>query len=330
MAARLITVFGGSGFIGRYIVKDLVAAGHRVRVAVRRPNRALFLRPMGDVGQVVPVQANIRDDASVAAVLSGAEAVVNAVGTYRQRGRQTYGGVHIEGARRIAAAAAAAGASRLVHISGIGSDGASPSAYVRSKAAGEAAVREGFAGATIVRCSVVFGREDSVLNRLAALSRLSPVMPLFGGPPRGAGASRIQPVYVGDVAAATARILDDGATAGRTFALGGPQVMTYRELVEIVLRETGRRRVLAPLPFAVARTLARILEIVLPVSPISRDEVVLLEADNVVGAGVPGFAELGIEPAAVSAIAPGYLRRFRRGSSAAGAGVGGLGRPRQT
>ena len=322
MASQLITVFGGSGFIGRYIVRNLVAASHRVRVAVRSPNRAPFLRPMGDVGQVVPVQVNIRDDVSVAAAVSGADAVVNAVGTYRQRGKQTYQAVHVEGAGRIATTAAAAGVSRLVHISGIGTDDESPSAYIRSKTAGEAAVREGFAGVTIVRCSVVFGPEDGVLNRLAALSRLSPVMPLFGNSPMDAGSSRIQPVYVGDVAEAVRHILADDATAGQTFELGGPQVMTYRKLVETVLHEVGRRRILAPLPFGIAKAIAGILEVVLPVSPISRDELILLETDNVIGEGVPGFADLGIEPTALGAIAPSYLRRFRRGSGAAGVTAG--------
>ena len=317
MASRLVTVFGGSGFIGRYIVANLVAAGHRVRVAVRRPNRALFVRPMGDVGQAVPMRVDVRDASSVAAALAGADAAVNAVGTYRQRGRQTYQAIHVAGARHIAAAAAASGVARLVHVSGIGSDASSPSAYVRSKAAGEAAVREGFAGATIVRASVVFGREDGVLNRLAALARLSPAMPLFGSPPRAAGGSRIQPVYVGDIARAVGRILADGTTAGRTFELGGPQVMTYREVVETVLAEIGRRRLLVPLPFGIAKTAARILESVLPAAPLSRDELILLEGDNVVGADAAGFADLGIAPTAMAAIAPSYLRRFRRGSTAA-------------
>ena len=322
MASELITVFGGSGFIGRYIVKNLVAAGNRVRVAVRNPNQALFLRPMGDVGQVVPVQANIRDDASVAAAVSGADAVVSTVGTYRQRGKQTYQAVHVEGARRIAAAATETGAKRLVHVSGIGTDSDSPSRYVRSKTAGEAAIRENFSGATIVRCSVVFGREDSVLNRLAALSRLSPVIPLFGNTPMDAGSSKTQPVYVGDIAEAVRCILAEESTAGQVFELGGPQVMTYRELVETVLREADRRRILVPLPFGVAKAMASILEVVLPISPISRDEVILLEADNIVREGVPGFADLDIEPTALSAIAPGYLRRFRRGSAAAGVTAG--------
>lgn len=322
MANRLVTVFGGSGFIGRYIVKNLVAAGDRVRVAVRNPNQAMFLRPMGDVGQVVPMQANIRDDASVAAAIAGADAVVNAVGTYRQSGKQTYDNVHVAGAQRIAEAATANGVARLVHISGIGTDAGSPSAYVRSKAAGEAATRTGFAATTTVRCSVVFGREDSILNRLAALARLSPVMPLFGNLPTDAGSSKLQPVYVVDVAAAVRQILDDETSAGGTYELGGPRIMTYRELVETVLREAGRRRILAPLPFAVAKTMASVLETVLPVSPITRDEIILLEADNIVSEDAPGFADLGIEPTSLETVAPSYLRRFRRGSSAASVTAG--------
>jgi len=319
MADRLVTVFGGSGFIGRYIVKNLVAAGNRVRVAVRNPNQAMFLRPMGDVGQVVPMQANIRDDGSVAAAVAGADAVVNAVGTYRQRGRQTFHNVHVDGARRIADAAKANRVSRLIHISGIGTDTDSPSAYVRSKTAGEEAVRGGFPGATIVRCSVVFGQEDSVLNRLAALARLSPVMPLFGNSPTDAGSSKLQPVYVVDVAEAIGRILGDEASASTTFELGGPRVMTYRELVETVLQEAGRNRLLVPLPFAIAKPLAGVVEMVLPVSPVTRDEIILLESDNVVASDAPCFADLGIEPTSLETVAPTYLRRFRRGSSAASA-----------
>ena len=322
MADRLVTVFGGSGFIGRYVVRSLVAAGNRVRVAVRNPNQATFVRPMGDVGQVVPMQANIRDDASVAAAVSGAHAVVNAVGTYRQRGKQSYKAVHVDGARRIAAAARAAGAERFVHISGIGAATDSASAYVRSKADGEAAVQDAFSDATIVRCSVVFGQEDSALNRLAALSRLSPVLPLFGNSPFDAGSTRLQPVYVADVARAVQRIIEDPATKAQTFEFGGPRIMTYRELVETVLQEAGRRRILMPLPFGIAKTVARVLEVMLPVSPITRDEVILLESDNVVSEGMPGFADLGIEPTALETVAPSYLRRFRRGSGAASAAAG--------
>ncbi len=322
MADRLVTVFGGSGFVGRYIVRNLVAGGNRVRVAVRNPNQALFLRPMGDVGQVVPMQANVRDDSSVAAAVAGADAVVNAVGTYRQRGRQTYDNIHVGGARRIAEAAKVHGVARLVHISGIGTDADSPSAFVRSKAAGEEAIREGFPGATIVRCSVVFGQEDSVLNRLAAVARFSPVMPLFGNLPADAGSSKLQPVYVVDVADAVGRMLDDQSAEMRTFELGGPRIVTYRELVEFVLHEAGRNRILAPLPFAIAKALAGVLDVVLPVSPLTRDEVVLLESDNVVGVGAPSFADLGIEPTSLETVAPSYLRRFRRGSSAASATAG--------
>ena len=318
MAERLITVFGGSGFIGRYIVNSLVAAGDRVRVAVRNPNQAMFLRPMGDVGQVVPVQANIRDDNSVAAAVSGADAVVNAVGTYRQRGKQTYRAVHVDGARRIAALATANGAKQFVHISGIGTDTDSPSAYVRSKTEGETTVREAFPDSTIVRCSVVFGQEDSVLNRLAAVARLSPVMPLFGNSPLDAGSSKLQPVYVVDVANAVRKILSDDTAKALTFELGGPQIVTYRDLVETVLREADRNRVLAPMPFGIAKMIAGVLEAVLPVSPLTRDEIILLETDNVVSESALSFADLGIAPTSLETVVPSYLRRFRRGSAAAG------------
>jgi NADH dehydrogenase len=334
MADRLVTVFGGSGFIGRYLVKRLAERGDQVRVAVRDPDGALFLKPMGEVGQIVPVQANLRDDRSVAAAVEGADAVVNLVGILYERGKQTFEAVHRDGAARAAAAAAKAGATRFVQMSALGASLGSPSRYAWSKAAGEAAVRQAFPGAAIVRPSVVFGPEDDFFNRFAALARLSPALPIFGAwPPRiarsrdggleielfGSGGTRFQPVYVGDVAAAMARLLDDPETAGKTYQLGGPRVYTFKELMELVLAETGRRRVLVPLPFWVADLQATVLQL-LPVPPLTRDQVRLLQRDNVVDREALTLADLGITPTAVEAVVSTYLTRFRPAGRHRGAG----------
>ena len=306
MAGRVITVFGGSGFIGRYLVKQLAAEGARVRVAVREPAAAGFLRTMGDVGQVAPIQANVGDDGSVAAAVAGAEAVVNLVGILFERGRRSFAAVHAEGAGRIAAAAAAAGARRLVHVSAIGAALDSPSAYARSKAQGESAVRAAFAQATIVRPSVVFGPEDDFFNRFAALARLAPALPLFDG-----GATRFQPVYVGDVAQALARVIEMAESAGQTYELGGPRVYTYREIMELILAETRRRRALIPVPLAAARPLAALMEL-LPSPPLTRDQLVQLGRDNVVSERALGLADLGVTARAAEPIVATYLRRYRR------------------
>jgi len=301
-----ITVFGGSGFLGRHLVKRLAEGGAALRVAVRYPEAASFLKPMGEVGQIVPLQANLRDEASVARAVAGADAVVNLVGILYQRGAQRFQAVHAEGAARAARAAAEAGAKRFVQVSAIGADAASPAQYGRTKAAGEAAVAEAFAGATIVRPSIVFGPEDDFFNRFAALARVLPALPLIGF-----GRTRFQPVYVGDVAEAIARILDDPATAGRTYELGGPRVYSFADLMALVLRETGRRRLLVPLPYALAKLQASFLEL-LPVPPLTRDQVELLKRDNVVAEGALGLSDLGVEPTAVDAILPTYLARYRR------------------
>jgi NADH dehydrogenase len=325
MADRLVTVFGGSGFIGRYLVKRLAEAGDRVRVAVRDPDAALFLKPMGEVGQIAPVQANLRDDRSVAAAVEGADAVVNLVGILYERGKQSFVAVHRDGAARAAAAAAKAGAKRFVQMSALGASLAAPSRYAWSKAAGEAAVRQAFPGAAIVRPSVVFGPEDDFFNRFAALARLAPALPVYGAwPPRiawhpehgltvelfGGGGTRFQPVYVGDVAEAMLRILDDPSTAGKTYELGGPRIYTFKELLALVLRETRRRRCLVPLPFWVADLQARFLQL-LPVPPLTRDQVKLLQRDNVVDPNALKLEDLGITPAAAEDVVPTYLDRFR-------------------
>ncbi len=307
MAARVITVFGGSGFIGRYLVQRLARRGWVIRVAVRHPDAALFLKPMGDVGQVTPIAASLRHQGSVQAAVAGADAVVNLVGILYQRGPQRFDAIHAEGARTVAEAAAAAGARRLVQMSALGADAASPAEYARSKAAGEAAAAAAFPGATIVRPSVVFGPEDGFFNRFAAMARFSPVLPLIGG-----GTTRFQPVYVGDVAEAMARMLDDDGTRGRSYELGGPQVYSFKELLELTLAAIGRRRLLLPLPFWAASLQAALLEL-LPTPPLTRDQVRLLRHDNVVTQGAPGLAELGITPTAAELIIPTYLDIYRIG-----------------
>ena len=312
MAMPTATVFGGSGFVGRYVVGELARLGYRVRVAVRRPDRALFLKPMGDVGQVTPMAANIRDDASVAEAVAGADAAVNLVGVLYEAGAQSFSAVHAEGAGRIARAAAAAGLARMVHVSAIGAAPGSPAEYARSKAAGEDAVRAGFPGAAVVRPSIVFGAEDDFFNRFAWIARLAPALPLIGG-----GETRFQPVYVGDVAAGIARILEDGATAGRTYELGGPAVLSFRELMEYMLARIGRRRLLLPVPGALAMLPARLMELS-PLPPLlTRDQIRMLAADNVAAADAPGLAELGILPTPLDAVAPAYLARYRRAGRAA-------------
>lgn len=304
-AGSLITVFGGSGFLGRHIVHALARRGYRVRVAVRRPNDAQFLRPMGVVGQVEPVQANIRDDASVRAAIEGADAVVNLVGILHETGRQTFEAVQAEGAARIARAAKNAGIARFVHVSAIGADAGSASAYARSKAAGEAAVRAVFPEATILRPSLVFGPDDGLFNRFAAMARLAPALPLIGG-----GHTRFQPVYVGDVADAIMAAL--AGPGGGTYELGGPEVVTFREILELMMHHTGIRRPLVPVPWWVARLKGAMLQC-LPSPPLTLDQVRMLERDNVVAPGAKGLADLGITPTPMAVVLPGYLERFRPG-----------------
>ena len=308
MSTPTATVFGGSGFVGRYTVGELARRGYRVRVAVRRPDRALFLKPMGDVGQITPVAANIRDDASVAAAVEGADAAINLVGVLYEAGAQRFHAVHADGAGRIARAAAAAGVERMVHVSAIGAAPDSPAAYARSKAAGEEAVRNAFPGAAVVRPSIVFGIEDDFLNRFAWIARLAPALPLIGG-----GNTRFQPVYVGDVAAGIARIVEDHRTAGGIYELGGPEVYSFRELMETLLRLIGRRRPLLPVPGILAMLPAGLMELS-PFPPLlTRDQVRMLACDNVAAGDVPGLKDLGLAPTPLEAVAPGYLARYRRG-----------------
>jgi NADH dehydrogenase len=316
---RLATVCGGSGFLGRHIVRALARRGWRVRPAVRRPDLAAFLRTMGVVGQIEPVQANLRYPASIAAALEGAEMVVNAAGVQAESGAQTYEAVHVEGAAALARAAAAAGVETYAHISGIGADAKSASAYIASKGRGEAVTLEAFPDATILRPSVVFGPEDDFFNRFGALSRFLPVIPLFGG-----GKTRLQPVYAGDVARAAAAALAGEAKPGTIYELGGPQVMTLREAAELALRTVDRRRLLLGLPLPLSRMIASTTSFAAKATfgrfprPLttSRDQVDLLAYDNVVSAEAEAelrvFRGLGIAPQAPDATIPAYLVRFRR------------------
>ena len=311
MSEKLVTVFGGSGFVGRHLVRRLAKDGYRIRVAVRRPAEGYILYPMGDVGQIAVLKCDIRDQAQVAAAVAQADAVINLVGILRQGGGQTFDGVHVEGAKTIATAAAAAGVKRLVQMSAIGADAEAPSHYARSKAAGEAQVREAFANATILRPSIIFGPEDGFFNRFAALMRLSRfAFPLFGG-----GVTRFQPVYVADVAHAVANALKDRAALARTYELGGPGIYTFKELLQFIARVTERKPGFIPIPFWMLDAGA-LLTGWLPGAPITYDEAKLLRADNVAKAGgdangVGTLADLAVLPTAVEAVVPSYLWAYR-------------------
>lgn len=303
----LVTVFGGSGFLGRHVVRALARRGYRLRVAMRNPAAAGFLLPMGKVGQILPMQANLRFPASVAAAVAGADAVVNLVGILNQRGAQTYAAVHVAGARAVAETAAAAGVSRLVHVSALNAKADARSLYRQSKAAGEAAIAAAFAGATVIRPAPIFGAEDSYFNRIARLARALPVLPLVGG------GTRFQPVFVGDVAEAIAQAVD-GSAPPLAFELGGPQVLTQREIVELTLHAIHRRRPLVPLPFGLARLAGLMLQR-LPGQMLTADEVDQLVDDVVVsrqavedGRTLEG---LGMSATALRGILPAYLVRFR-------------------
>jgi NADH dehydrogenase len=305
----LVTVFGGSGFLGRHVVRALAKRGYRIRVGVRRPELAGHLQPLGKVGQIHAVQANLRYPASVAAATRGAGIVVNLVGILAGHGAQTFDAVHVKGASAVAQAATAAGA-RLVHVSAIGADAESASAYARSKAAGEAAVREAAPDSVIMRPSVVFGPEDDFTNRFASLARMMPVLPLVGG-----GETRMQPVYAGDVASAIADAVDGTAKPGATYELGGPEVLTLREINRIILATTDRDRTLVTLPFGLARLNALLLQFAPSPLTLTRDQVTLLQSDNVVSdaAKAAGLTleGLGITPDSLEAVVPQYLWMFR-------------------
>jgi NADH dehydrogenase len=309
--SKLVTIIGGSGFVGRYIARRMAKEGWRVRVAVRRPNEALFVRPYGVVGQVEPVACNIRDDASVRAVLRGADAVVNCVGVLNSVGANTFDAVQAEGAGRVARIAAELGVQRLVQISAIGADAQSDSAYARSKAEGEAAVQAAFPTAVILRPSIIFGTEDQFFNRFAGMTRMGPVLPVVGGN------TRFQPVYVDDVAQAAVKAVT-GDVAPGVYELGGPEVDTFRGLMGRMLKVIQRRRAVVNMPFLLAGVMGFGFDMVQAVTlgliqnkMITRDQVKNLKRDNVVSPGAKGFADLGITPTAMEAVLPEYLWRYR-------------------
>ena len=305
----LVTVFGGSGFLGRNVVRALAKRDYRIRVAVRRPELAGHLQPLGKVGQIHAVQANLRYPASVAAAMRDSQVAINLVGILTAGGAQSFDAVQAKGAAAIAEIAAAAGA-RMVHVSAIGADENSLSGYARSKATAEKAVLAAVPSATILRPSVVFGPEDQFTNRFAALARMSPMLPLIGG-----GLTRMQPVYVGDVATAVADVVDGKAKAGATYELGGPEVLTMREIMEVILTITERNRMLVSLPFGLAKLQALFLQFAPGGLKLTPDQVELLRSDNVVSdaAKTAGLTleGLGIAPDSMEAIAPQYLWRFR-------------------
>ena len=302
MMRKVAAVFGGAGFIGRQVSQLLAREDYVVRICGRDVMRAKSMNTLGRPGQIVPLAADVTSEAGVARAVQEAGVVVNCVGLLHG----DFERVQAEGPARIGRLAAAAGVGRVIHISAIGADAASPSRYARTKAEGEAGLRAGFPEATILRPSIVFGPGDGFFGRFGQIAALSPVMPVIEGD------TRFQPVYVGDVAEAVLACLHDETTRGRTYELGGPRVWTFRELLGFILRETGRKRFLLEIPPGLARVQARIGEL-LPNPPLTRDQLLLLQRDNVVGAGVPGLAELGIAPKAVEALVPAYLARFRAG-----------------
>jgi NADH dehydrogenase len=308
--SKLVTIYGGSGFVGRYIARRMAQAGWRVRVAVRRPNEAMHVKPYGVVGQVEPVFCNIRDDASVRAVMQGADAVVNCVGTFDRKGKNSFDAVQDKGATRIARIAAEEGVAHLVHLSAIGADATSDSHYARSKAAGEAGILKHFPNAVILRPSVIFGPEDQFFNRFAGMTRFGPVLPVVGAD------TRFQPVYVDDVAQAAVMGAMGRAVPG-VYELGGPEAVSFRGLMQQMLQVIRRRRLIANIPFGVAALMGGAMELVQSVTlglvppQITRDQVRSLRRDNVVAQGAKGFDALGITPVAIGAVLPDYLWRFR-------------------
>lgn len=308
MNIKQVTVFGGSGFVGRAIVRALAQQGYQVRVACRRIELAERIKTAGDVGQITIMRTNLRVPASVAAAIAGSHAVVNASGIAFQRGRQNYRSVHVDGARAIAEAAKAAGVQRLVHMSGIGADQRnSTNKYIRSKVDAEDAIVAGFTDATILRPSVIFGPEDAMFNRMAQIAAKAPFVPVVGN-----GSAKVQPIYVGDIGSAVVSVLERPDTAKTVFELGGPHVYTYREIAALVLREIDRNKRIVGVPAGLMRVAGFFAEF-LPVPPLTHDQVDLLITDNVARPGAPGLAALGIEPTAAEAILPMYLDRYRVG-----------------
>ncbi len=307
MTPQRITIFGGSGFIGRALTQRLAEAGYLLRIAVRNVDAASVLKPLGDVGQITPVGASLTRPETIAAAVQGADAVINLTGILYEKGRQTFEAVHHQGAAHLAQAARDAGVRLFVQMSALGADATAASRYARSKAAGETAVRQVFPEAVLFRPSVVFGPRDDFFNRFARLASLSPGLPLIGG-----GHTRFQPVYVDDVAMAVRRTLTDSKARGQLYELGGPAVYSLREVIETMLRLTGRHRGLVPVPFPLASLLGLLLQL-LPVPPLTRDQVTLLKQDNIFTGRHPGLAALGITPTAVETVLPGYMAAYRKG-----------------
>jgi NADH dehydrogenase len=303
--ASLVTVFGGSGFAGRNVVRALAKAGYRIRVAVRYPNLAQYLVPNGAVGQIQLTKCNVLDQDAVTRACHGADAVVNLVGILAPGGGQGFEDVHIAAAGHIAMAAKACGAQTLVHLSTLGVDPDSDSSYASTKAEGERVLREEFANTTILRSSLMAGPDDNFFNKFANLARFLPVLPLIGG-----GHTKFQPVFVGDVAAAVLKCVEDPSTRGKTYELGGPQIYSFKEILQIVLRDTGRSRPLVPVPFFLASIKAMFLQF-LPGKLLTPDQVTFLKTDNVVAPGALTFRDLGLAPESIEAVLPSYLYRFR-------------------
>ena len=307
---KIVTVFGGSGFLGRHVVRALALKGYRIRVAVRRPDLAGFLQPLGNVGQVMPMQANLRDANSVARAVEGAEAVINLVGILYETGKQSFDAVHHIGANTIAEATSRAGISKLVQISAIGASEESDAGYARSKALGEEAALASVPGAIIIRPSLLIGSEDAFFNKFAEMGRISPFLPLVGG-----GLTRFQPVFVGDVANVIARGVDGLLTPGATYELGGPDVRTFRELMEMMMAVTHQQRLLLPIPIWLAGMMGSVFQSLPITPPLTRDQVTMLKSDNVVSelAKLEGrtFEGLGINPMAIEAVIPTYLWSYR-------------------
>lgn len=317
---KLITIIGGSGFVGRHIVRALAKRGYRIRVACRRPDLAGHVQPLGNLGQIMPVQANVRYPASVQAACEGAFAVINLTGVLHSGGAQTFDAIHAFGAEACARAAKTARARLFIQMSALGADENSGAEYARSKAEGEKRARASFPGAIVLRPSVIFGPEDHFFNRFASLSRFSPVLPLIGG-----GETRFAPVFVGDVAEAVARLVDKGEADGRTYELGGPEELTFRQLMEFTVDTIGRRRLLAPLPWGIARAQAAATEALcaiprailgVPNPPLTADQVELLKTDNVVSEAARRerrtLEGLGITGRTIEGIVPSYLYRYRK------------------